>query len=805
MSLGLASTAPPPLRRYVWVTLVLSLVWLILAWVASTRYVEWRAQLALGEAREKIADDMADIAAGLERNLVIFHGIPAIVARNEAVQTALRLPAPDQGQVALKLEQRRVKWPQVPALAELNLTLAATVKDIGALSVIWVMNPAGDCIAASNSATKESFVGVNYSDRAYFKAAMAGRLGRQFAVGRATKVPGLFFSAPVFAHGRLLGVVGGKIDLPYLASWVNQANAFVTDVYGVIIQAQDKTLEMRAVPGAAVKRLTASERRGRYLRDDIAEIAISPWTEAAYPGLFQFNGTGVPMLMVVRDLATEDLSVTVLQPVPALGNARQDQHALLALAAVVGLLSLVSGAAVLYYVNGQQYLRRNREHQHAMEFLASHDALTGLFSRAMIDQLIHQGMAMATRGQRSLGVLFLDLDMFKDINDSMGHGVGDLVLQEVARRLRAAVRLSDPVIRHGGDEFVVLLHDLETPDAAARIASHLLEVLREPFVDHGVTFNLSASVGLAMYPGDGDTASMLLRNADSALYRAKANGRADFCFYHASMTADAVAHLALENDLRTALAQGQFVLHYQPQYSLSTGCIIGCEALLRWQHPKQGLLLPGGFIGAAEKSGLIVPLGEWVLREACRQLVAWRGDERLTGFHVAVNLSARQFRKPGLTETVQRALRDSGLPPASLELELTESALMENTDAVTQTLRSLKSMGVGLSIDDFGTGYSSLAYLKQFAPDRLKIDRSFVRDIETDANDLAIVNAIIGLSRSLGFRVIAEGIETESQMGRLKGLGCDEIQGFYFSRPLAPEVFAEFVLRQRETNTKLSP
>jgi len=411
--------------------------------------------------------------------------------------------------------------------------------------------------------------------------------------------------------------------------------------------------------------------------------------------------------------------------------------------------------------------------------------------------MISQGIAIAARTGRKLGVLFMDLDMFKNINDSMGHEVGDLVLQEVAQRLHAAVRASDPVIRHGGDEFVVLLHDIDSPNDAARLASAVLKALRAPFVAQGVTLNLSGSLGVALYPDDGDSASVLLRNADSALYRAKASGRGDFCFYHTSMNADTMAHLALENELRQALAEQQFVLHYQPQYSLEQKRFIGCEALVRWQHPTRGLLPPSEFIVATENSGLIVPLGQWVLDEACRQASEWR-SEGLIDFPVAVNLSAIQFRKPGLVATVQAALDASQLSPDGLELELTESALMENTDSALQTLCGLKDMGVALSIDDFGTGYSSLAYIKRFEPNVLKIDRSFVRDVETDANDLAIVTAIIGLGHNLNYRVVAEGVETEAQMLRLQELGCNEIQGFWFSRPLPADQFAAYLVKARE-------
>ncbi|MES2947660.1 MAG: EAL domain-containing protein [Pseudomonadota bacterium] len=786
------STGHTTLARYLRITVLLVLLWLALAWVLTDRYVQQRADAAIALATQKIDEDISDITTGLERSLFIFHGVPAILSRDAAVHGVLAAPAPDAGLPPLTLAQRRVQWASLPALAALNTSLAASVTDIRALSVIWVMNSAGDCIASSNSATAESFVGINYADRDYFVTAQQGRPGQQFAVGRATGIPGLFFSAPVIVDSKVIGVVGGKIDLTHLASWVNQANAFITDTYGVIIQAQDKRLEMRALPEAAVSQLSAKQKLARYRSETIPTISITPWAEPAGLGLFRLNTDQTPLLMRTRTLAHEGLNVVVMQPVPVLATQAQDRRTLFLIAAALGSTLICLVAAGLHYLGNLQHTRRHREHQRQIEYLASHDTLTGVFSRAVIDQMISQGIAIAARTGRKLGVLFMDLDMFKNINDSMGHEVGDLVLKEVAQRLRAAVRASDPVIRHGGDEFVVLLHDIDSPDDAARLSTTLLKALRAPFVAQGMTLNLSGSMGVAIYPDDGDSASMLLRNADSALYRAKAGGRADFCFYHASMNADTMAHLALENELRQALAENQFVLHYQPQYSLEKKRFIGCEALVRWQHPTRGLLPPGEFIIATEKSGLIVPLGQWVLEEACRQASAWR-NEGLIDFPVAVNLSAIQFRKPGLVATVQAALDASQLSPHGLELELTESALMENTDSAMQTLCGLKDMGVALSIDDFGTGYSSLAYIKRFEPNVLKIDRSFVRDVDTDANDLAIVNAIIGLGRNLNYRVIAEGVETERQMIQLQQMGCDEIQGYWFSRPLPADEFAAFV------------
>lgn len=794
----------PPVGRYVRFAMVAGAAWIAAAWGLADRYVDWQLNQLLRETETKLVQDMADIATGIERNLAIFHGVPAVIGRDATVRRSLAAALDADFKASPDPAARRTEWQQQPLLAELNASLVRSVRNIRALSVLWVIDPVGDCIASSNSQARESFVGINFADREYFKAAMEGWHGRQFAVGRATGIPGLYFSSPVEDGGKIVGTVAGKIDMPYLASWVNQANAFVTDVYGVIVLAQNPRMQMRALPSATVGRLSPKERADRYRREEIETIAITSWGDPAVPDLYRLEGSDVPFLVRSHALPTEDLTVTVLQAVPEVASRGADVRKYFALFAVLGTLSLGAASAAVYFVSNYQRMRRYREHRAAIEYLARHDALTGLFSRSVVDALISQGISLAARTGRQLAVLFLDMDLFKEINDSLGHEAGDLVLQEVARRLRGVVRASDPVIRHGGDEFVVLLNDLESADNAAWLSGRILEVLRAPFVVHGITLNLAASIGIALYPDDGDSASILLRNADAALYRTKEKGRSDFSFYHASMNADALAHLALGNELREALEQEQFVLHYQPQYSPSQRRVVGCEALVRWRHPTRGMVFPDVFIPAAEKSRLVVALGEWVLREVCRQAASWR-RAGLIDFPVAVNLSAIQFRKPGLAATVERALAESGLPASGLELELTESAVMEDSGYAMPALTALKALGVSLSIDDFGTGYSNLAYLKRFEPDVLKIDASFVRDLETNPNDAGIVGAIVGLAKSLHYRVVAEGVEKESQWRLLEALGCHEIQGYWFSRPLPPEEFADFMRRRARESEAAVP
>jgi diguanylate cyclase (GGDEF)-like protein/PAS domain S-box-containing protein len=438
--------------------------------------------------------------------------------------------------------------------------------------------------------------------------------------------------------------------------------------------------------------------------------------------------------------------------------------------------------------------RKRAEEQ--IKSLAYHDVLTGLPNRLLFNDRLNVAVAQAHRQQQRLGVLFLDLDRFKVINDSLGHSLGDRLLQAVAERLEAGVREGDTVARLGGDEFILLLPGIARSDDIAKVAEKILESLRLPFRLEGRDLFVTASIGLSLYPEDGLDGETLVKNADIAMYRAKEQGRDNFQLYTQTMNERAVERLALESSLRKALAHGELLLHYQPLLDLATGRVHGVEALLRWEHPESGLVLPGEFMHLAEITSLILPIGVWTLRTACAQVKKWQeaGHPHLS---VAVNLSARQFQQPEIVEHVKRALRETGLPARSLDLEITESHAMANAEATIHTLRELKALGVRISIDDFGIGYSSLSYLKRLPIDTLKIDQSFVRDITSDPDDAAIATAIIALAHTLKLRVVAEGVETQQQLEFLSTRQCDRMQGFLFSRPLAAADCGEFLARAR--------
>ena len=474
-------------------------------------------------------------------------------------------------------------------------------------------------------------------------------------------------------------------------------------------------------------------------------------------------------------------------------NADRREEAAIARAALSALtetqLREVNERLVVATVHAQTMTEAAEQATAQMSHMAEHDFLTGLPNRALLADRVQQAIALAQRHGKKVAVMFLDLDHFKHINDSLGHAVGDQLLQAVAQRLQACVRLSDTVSRHGGDEFVVLLAEVVEVQDAVLTAEKLIEAIAEPCLINGHQLHVTLSIGISIYPDDGKNVEGVFSNADIAMYQAKKSGRNKYQVFTPDMNVRAVARQNIKQALHHALDQSEFVLHYQPKVNLDTGAITGAEALVRLLQPNQRLVGPAQFVGIAEECGLILPIGNWVLREACRQTQAWLQAGLKIG-QIGVNISAREFYCKDFVAGVRAIIGDTGLDPRHLELELTESGLMQDTDQTMAILRALKQLGIQIAVDDFGTGYSSLSYLRSFPIDTLKIDQSFVHDIAGDTDEAVIVNAIIAIGKSLKQRVVAEGIETQQQRAFLQAHSCIEGQGYYFSRPLAPEKFA---------------
>jgi diguanylate cyclase (GGDEF)-like protein/PAS domain S-box-containing protein len=445
-----------------------------------------------------------------------------------------------------------------------------------------------------------------------------------------------------------------------------------------------------------------------------------------------------------------------------------------------------------HYIGIFSDISERKSAEERIQYLSSHDPLTGLPNRMLFQDRLENAIAFAARDHSKAALLNIDLDNFKLLNDSLGHAAGDALLRIVTTRLKECVSETDSLSRLGGDEFLLALADVPDTDSISAVVLNLLEEVSKPIELDGRTLSLSCSIGIAVYPDDGDDIETLLKRADKAMYHAKEAGRNTYRYFTEQLNSDSLEHLRIAHGLRQAVKQNEFILHYQPQIDRASGRLSGAEALIRWNHPVDGLIQPGRFIGIAEQTGLIVEIGEWVLHEACRQAVAWQ-QAGLPPMVVGVNMSAMQFRRGNVEKSVREALERSGLDPRYLEIELTESVLLEDMDTMLALVNRLKNLGIKLAIDDFGTGYSSLAYLKKFKVDRLKIDQSFIRELASDSEDMAIVQAIVQMARILNLRTVAEGVETAEQLAFLSEQGCDEIQGYYYSRPLPPEQFEAFV------------
>jgi diguanylate cyclase (GGDEF)-like protein len=555
----------------------------------------------------------------------------------------------------------------------------------------------------------------------------------------------------------------GRAAVPDLALSDERPEAATVNVREALSE-QGRILEMIATRAPlpevldSLVRLAESQLRGQRVAIVLPDDATAPPDEAP-------PGWSAPIVShndaVLGSVAVQD--GVVEGRTPRLPTAH-DRHCVEAVARLAGIA-----------------IERQRSEQR-IRHMAHHDELTGLPNRALLNARLAQALGQARRSGRPLALLFLDLDGFKYINDSLGHEVGDRLLRTAALRLQSIVRPGDTVARLGGDEFVVMLVDLKQAGDAATIAHEIVQALSRPLRADDRTLHVTASVGVATFPADGDSAELLLKHADAAMYRAKAHGRNGVQCYTRDMGLQAHQRVELQSALRLAVEHGQFELHYQPQCTPESGRIVAVEALIRWPHPELGLVSPERFIPLAEETGLIAPIGRWVLRAACRQLQAWHaaGHTRLV---MAVNLSARQFLTQDIPKLVREALEEHGLPAHALELELTETALMHNAESVRATLQALKDLGVVLALDDFGTGYSSLNHLRRFPIDTIKIDKSFTADMASSDDTTAIVRAIVAMARSLGVQTVAEGVENEAQLRFLAALQCDRVQGYHLGRP----------------------
>jgi diguanylate cyclase (GGDEF)-like protein len=608
-----------------------------------------------------------------------------------------------------------------------------------------------------------------------------------------------------FAHGGSRGTVLSAISL----AAGNVQAAFL--LFGAVELARarpvKRSLRLPAVAAAALLGALAALPFAGVAEASAARLAIRAGGHALIAAAaFLASGVGVWRAPALRGLSgrnliagtfvafgLEEIHYAVLAVLPLVGGPMLAYGIWFGLLDL-GLLVAMGLGMVICLLEEEREAAASASQR--VEHAVYHDALTGLPNRQLFLDRLAVGIAQSRRRGSKLGVLAMDLDRFKQINDTMGHAVGDEVLRAIGQRLAKIVRAGDTLARFGGDDFTMVIHDVRDPAATQIVAQLLLNAVRQPLLVHGRELVITTTVGFAVFPDDGDTAESLLRNADLALSRAQEEGSRDsFRAYRLGMDAAVSDRVAMETALRAAIGAGELRVHYQPIVDLATGSVPGLEALVRWQHPRLGLVAPGEFIPLAEATGLIVPLGEWVLHQACRELAGIRRNPGLEDLSVAVNLSPRQFRNPDLVSQVRVALDESGLPPEALTLEITESVAMQSEEQTMKQLAELKALGVSLSMDDFGTGYSSLSYLKRYPIDVLKLDGSFLREVVSSDEAAAIVVSVLGLARSLRLTVVAEGVETPEQAEFLSRRGCERAQGFLFSRPVPMEECLK-ILRQ---------
>jgi diguanylate cyclase (GGDEF)-like protein/PAS domain S-box-containing protein len=889
--------------------------WVGIAWLSADYYYNRLADDVYRQESRLAEEQVAQVAGNIDENIQQLKGVAQVVSHNAESRRVLSRFGPDAAPSALAYEARERLWSEDARLAELNRYLDISSVFLKA-DALWVMNAAGDCIAASNHGKPVSFVGTNYADRDYFVQAHAGANGHQYAVGRKTRIPGLFYSAPVYENGRFVGAIAVKRDIDKFANLTDPAQAFISDANGIVVLAPNRALEHLALPDAAIAKLTPEERLAQYGRDRFDDLVIQRWGGDRLPGAVLIGAGDVPVVLASKVLPEDAITLHIARPLAELANIDSERNGLFILLSVAGAMLIVAAWMVVLYLRQSQKVdtdlriaaaafdvqegmmitdnagtilrvnqsfteitgyapaeavgqtpqllhsgrhdaafyatmwqelvrvggwqgeiwnrRKNGEvypqwlsitavkggsgeithyvgtmsdisHRKAAEDeiknLAFYDTLTGLPNRRLLTDRLRQAMAIGARSGRGGALLFIDLDNFKTLNDTLGHDKGDLLLVRVAERLVGCMREGDTVARFGGDEFVVMLEGLsEHQDEAATqtrdVGEKILATLNQPYHLAGLMHHSTSSIGATLFAGHDESIDELLKQADLAMYQAKAAGRNVLRFFDQGMQAVVNARAAMEADLRQGVRRGEFILHYQVQVDRD-GRLTGAEALVRWQHPQIGLVPPGEFIPLAEDTGLILPLGHWVLETACAQLLAWADQPRLAHLTLAVNLSARQFRHPDFVQQVLAVIEQTGVDPNKLKLEITESLLLHDVEDVIAKMVALQAHGVGFSLDDFGTGYSSLSYLKRLPLDQLKIDQSFVRDVLADPNDAAIARTIVALAKSLGLSVIAEGVETEAQRDFLASEGCHAYQGYLFGRPGPAADVEQLMSRER--------
>ncbi len=878
------------LSRSYRMTGLLVICWLGISWLSSDYYYSRLTDSLYQQESQTAAKKAEQVADNIGNNIKLLKGISQVFSKQPDTIAALhnRSIRPED-QYKQRLEKQFIKLNK-------NLNLAAG--NLGA-DVIFLLDSVGNCIASSNAGKPDSFVGTNYADRNYFRQAQKEGYGQQYAVGRISKIPGLYYSTAVTDAGHFSGAVIVKRNIDQFSHWASQENAFISDSNGVIVLASDKSLKHHYLPGASVASLPVENILQQYSTEKLLEIeplSVAPWRHLSNVLMIQ----GKPAVFASISLTGDGLTIHVPRSLEEITRLDTEKIWLFLLISATGSMLIIAASAIVLYLrestrsaadlriaasafeaqegmmitdthgiilrvnkaftaitgysaeesigmtpkllnsgrqdaiyyqkmweritdsgswegeiwnrkkSGEIYpeyltissvkdkdskvthyvgtfhdITATKKAADEINHLAFYDHLTGLPNRRLLTDRLKQ--ALISRNSRPGALLFIDLDNFKALNDTLGHDIGDMLLQQVSQRLISCVREGDTVARLGGDEFVVMLEELSarTAEAATQtesVADEILSRLNRPYQLGAHECHSTPSIGATLFNDNPCSIDELFKQADIAMYQAKKAGRNTLRFFDPVMQQNINARAALETELHSAIENGQLHLYYQVQVD-SSNQPLGAEALIRWAHPERGMVSPAQFIPLAEDTGLILPIGLWVLNSACEQLKKWESEPRTNELVLAVNVSARQFRQSDFVTQVAKTVARHDINASRLKLELTESLLLENVESIIETMNALKKIGIQFSLDDFGTGYSSLQYLKRLPLNQLKIDQSFVRDIASDTSDKLIVRTIIAMAHSLNLDVIAEGVETEQQQQLLLDQGCTHFQGYLFGKP----------------------
>jgi diguanylate cyclase (GGDEF)-like protein len=778
------------------IALTLLLMWNVAVWLLSDNFYVSKANELIRHETVLSQERAEDLSDSIKRNLNYLHGVPDLFSQLLRVQWAVKRFGADVLPSPLSQAQRAAKWSNDRGLKNLNQYLDFSARSLN-VDLLYVVNAAGDLIAASNWDTPGSSIGITVAERKYFKQNKAGLPGIQYAMGKTTKVPGLFFSTPIFVGGKFMGATVAKVDIPNLSFLTQQMNAFVVDDNGIVILARNKEMEMNSLPSAAVYQLSPHDKSELYQRDNFPVLSIESWPDKNLPTLVSIRGSTIPHLLVSKRLSDFNLTIYVDSELSAIPALKQDYFWFSLLVSALGsVLILIGSGSYMYFAS----IRNSKE---LLWQQANFDSLTDLPNRDLLRDRLAQEIKKSDRSGLPLAIMLIDLDQFKEVNDSLGHDMGDLLLCEAARRLHKCLRDSDTVARLGGDEFIVLTPQLATIDKIEDIAQKIITSVAESFQLHNEVVNISASLGITVYPNDARSIDDLMKNADQAMYTAKKDGRNRYSYFTPALQEAAQKRMRLSRDLRLALGNNQLKVYFQPIVDLASGEVHKAEALLRWLHPDQGMISPADFIPLAEETRLIIEIGAWVRHESAVWCKRWN-EICPREFQISVNMSPIEFMDDsGITsiETFTSLLLQSGLSGKSFVFEITEGMLLNLSDIVSKKLMALRDAGIQVSLDDFGTGYSSLSYLKKLDIDYLKIDKSFVGNLEYDSDDLVLCQAIISMAHKLGLKVIAEGVETAQQRDLLTLANCDYAQGYYYSRPVPPEELEVWISQQNKRAT----